>query len=93
MEFTPTNLLIFYFVAISIVTFITYGIDKYKAQKNKWRIKEFTLLLLAAIGGSLGAWCGMYFFHHKTKHLKFKYGVPAIIIIQLALAIWIYTSF
>ena len=71
------------------MTFFVYGIDKYKAKHDKWRIPEATLLLLAAIGGSVGAWCGMKVWHHKTMHKKFKYGVPAILILQIALALWI----
>lgn len=75
-----------YLGVINISTFIVYGIDKYKAKKSKWRIPEATLLWLAAAGGSLGAMLGMKVWHHKTLHKKFKYGVPAIIIAQLALA-------
>ena len=78
-----------YLIAVNIVTFFVYGIDKYKARHAKWRIPEATLLLLAAVGGSIGAWCGMKAWHHKTMHRKFKYGVPAIIILQVALAVWI----
>ena len=78
-----------YLLAVNAVTFIVYGIDKYKAKHAKWRISEATLLLLAAIGGSIGAWCGMKIWHHKTMHKKFKYGVPVIFLLQLALAVWI----
>ncbi len=65
-----------YLFAINVVTFVVYGIDKYKAKYAKWRISEATLLLLAIVGGSIGAWCGMKTWHHKTMHKKFKYGVP-----------------
>ena len=78
-----------YLLAVNALTFIVYGIDKYKAKHAKWRISEATLLLLAVIGGSIGAWCGMKVWHHKTMHKKFKYGVPVIFILQLALAVWI----
>ena len=71
---------------INIVTFIIYGIDKYKAKKGKWRIPENSLIGLAIIGGSIGAYIGMRVWHHKTMHLKFKYGIPLIIIIQLIAA-------
>ena len=81
-----------YLLAINAVTFIVYGIDKYKAKHDKWRISEATLLLLAVIGGSIGAWCGMNAWHHKTMHKKFKYGVPIIFILQVALAVWIITK-
>lgn len=79
-------ILIYYLAAATVVTFVAYGIDKWKARHGKWRIPEATLLLLAAVGGSLGAWAGMKVWHHKTLHKKFRYGVPAIIIIQLLLA-------
>lgn len=71
---------------INIVTFIIYGIDKYKAKKGKWRIPENSLIGLAIIGGSIGAYLGMRVWHHKTMHLKFKYGIPLIIVIQLIAA-------
>jgi len=67
-----------------------YGIDKLKAKKGLWRIPEVTLLMLAVIGGSIGAWCGMMVWRHKTKHLKFKFGVPAILFVQIALLIYVY---
>ena len=78
-----------YLLAVNAVTFIVYGIDKYKAKHAKWRISEATLLMLAVIGGSIGAWCGMKVWHHKTMHKKFKYGVPVILLLQVALAVWI----
>ena len=81
--------LLIYLLAVNAVTFIVYGIDKYKAKHAKWRISEATLLLLAVVGGSIGAWCGMKVWHHKTMHKKFKYGVPIIFILQVALAVWI----
>lgn len=81
---TISKLLIVYVAAVNVVAFVVYGVDKYKAQKAKWRIRESTLLLLAAIGGSAGAWLGMKIWHHKTRHAKFRYGVPAILLIQLA---------
>ena len=77
--------LLYYLIAINIVTFIVYGIDKVKAMKGKWRISEATLLILAAIGGSIGALLGMKVWHHKTMHKKFKYGLPLILLVQIAL--------
>lgn len=85
--------IICYLLAVNIVTFILYGIDKYKAKKGKWRISEATLLTMAAIGGSIGAWAGMRLWHHKTMHKKFKYGIPVIIIFQVALAVYLLTNF
>lgn len=79
------EVLLYYLIGINIVTFFVYGIDKWKARKSKWRISEATLLMLAVIGGSIGAWLGVKVWHHKTLHKKFKYGIPAIIIIQLIL--------
>ena len=84
---TFNSCLAYYLLAINAVAFIVYGIDKYKAKKAKWRIPEATLLLLAVLGGSIGAWMGMKVWHHKTMHKKFKYGIPAILLIQIAL-IW-----
>ena len=81
-----------YLLAINAVTFTVYGIDKYKAKHAKWRISEATLLLLAVVGGSIGAWCGMKVWHHKTMHKKFTYGVPVILLLQVALAVWIITK-
>ena len=81
-----TNQIIaYYLMAINIVTFFVYGIDKWKAKKSLWRIREASLLMLAILGGSIGAWLGMKVWHHKTLHKKFRYGIPAIIIIQLTL--------
>ena len=76
--------ILIYWGAINIVTFFLYGIDKWKAKRSNWRIKESTLLWWAAAGGSIGALLGMKAWHHKTLHAKFKYGVPAILIAQIA---------
>ena len=84
--------LAYYLLAINAVTFIVYGIDKYKAKKAKWRISEATLLLLAVLGGSIGAWIGMKVWHHKTMHKKFKYGIPAILLIQIALMAYLHMN-
>ena len=81
-----TNIVLIYLVAINIVTFFVYGIDKWKAKRSKWRIEESTLLWWAAAGGSIGALLGMKAWHHKTMHKKFKYGVPAILMAQIVIA-------
>lgn len=86
------NIILGYLLAINIASFFLYGIDKYKAKKGRWRISEATLLLMAVIGGSIGAWAGMRLWHHKTMHKKFKYGIPIIIIIQVALAVYLLTN-
>ena len=85
--------IICYLLAVNIATFFLYGIDKYKAKKGQWRISEVALLTMAAIGGSIGVWIGMRIWHHKTMHKKFKYGIPLIIIMQVALAVYLLTNF
>ena len=80
------NELLIYLAVINVATFFTYGLDKWKAKKSLWRIRESSLLMLAVLGGSIGAWLGMKVWHHKTMHKKFKYGVPLIILAQIALA-------
>ena len=82
---TTKQIIIIYLIVINVVTFFLYGIDKWKAKRSKWRIPEVTLLGLAVIGGSIGAWLGMKVWHHKTQHKKFKYGLPLILLAQIAL--------
>ena len=90
---TLHSYLAYYLLAINAVTFIVYGIDKYKAKKAKWRISEATLLLLAVLGGSIGAWIGMKVSStYKTMHKKFKYGIPAILLIQIALMAYLHMN-
>lgn len=74
---------------INVITFFMYGIDKLKAKKGSWRIPESTLLLLAIVGGSIGAWFGVKVWHHKTMHKKFKYGIPLIMAIQIGLCLYL----
>lgn len=83
------NIIIGYVITINVITLITYGIDKWKAKHNKWRIPEATLLMLAVIGGSIGALCAMKLFHHKTLHKKFYIGVPVILLLQIAIIAYI----
>jgi len=78
-------ILFVYLFVINVITFIVYGIDKYKAKHAKWRVPEATLLGLAVIGGSIGAWLGMKVWRHKTLHKKFRIGVPLILVAQIAL--------
>lgn len=77
---------------VNVVAFIVYGIDKYRARNGKWRIPEATLLMLAVVGGSVGAWLGMKAWHHKTRHGKFRYGVPAILLLQIVVATLLYVN-
>ena len=92
------NAMLYYLIVINVVTFLVYGIDKWrstsgrllptgrkKAKKGSWRISEATLLILAVIGGSIGALLGMKVWRHKTMHKKFKYGLPLILLAQIAL--------
>ena len=79
-----------YLLLINAAAFVLMLVDKRKALKNRWRIPERTLILSAALGGSIGALLGMYTFRHKTRHLKFTLGIPAILIAQISLTIWIF---
>lgn len=85
--FTIKNIII-YLISINLITFLAMYIDKKKAEKNKWRIQESTLLILALIGGSIGGICGMYKFRHKTKKARFYIGFPFILIIQIVILIY-----
>ena len=79
-----------FLLSVNVIAFFMYGIDKWKAKRDKWRTSEATLLWLAIVGGSIGAWLGMKVWHHKTMHKKFRYGLPLIIIVQIALVISAY---
>lgn len=83
----------YFLLIINILTFIVYGIDKWKAQNEKWRTPESTLLLLAFFGGSLGAMLGMLVWHHKTQHWFFRLGIPAFFFLQIVLGIWLLTHY
>ena len=82
-----TKILFIYLAIINVLTFCLYGIDKRRAIRSRWRISEATLLWMAVLGGSLGAWLGMRVWHHKTQHKKFRYGIPLIIIAQIAVVL------
>ena len=86
--FTWQNIVI-YLVIINLIGFLIMLVDKKKAQHSKWRIKENTLFLVAVLGGGIGTIAGMYTFRHKTQKAKFVFGFPAIIIIQILIAIMI----
>ena len=87
---TPELVLTIYLVCINLASFAVMGADKRRARREAWRIRERTLFLLAIVGGSVGAIAGMYAFHHKTRHWYFKWGLPATLIAQLALGIWLF---
>ena len=80
-----------YISVMSLVAFFAFGLDKYKAKAGKGRIPERTLFLLTFLGGGIGSFLGMKFFHHKTMHKQFVIGIPAIMVLQillLGLLIW-----
>ena len=78
-----------YLLLINAAAFLLMLVDKIKARKNRWRIPERTLIGSALLGGSVGALLGMYTFRHKTRHLKFTLGIPAILVAQIALAVFL----
>ena len=86
-------IIVFYLLMINITGFVVMGIDKQKAIKKRWRIRESTLFLIALIGGSLGSIVGMRVFHHKTKHWYFVCGMPLILILQIAIAVFLIQYF
>ena len=78
-----------YLITVNALGFLLMIVDKYKARKGLWRIRESTLIGVAAIGGSVGSLLGMYAVRHKTKHLKFTIGIPAILAVQIVLLCWL----
>ena len=81
--------MLIYLLLINAVGFGVMLYDKYLAKNNLWRIPEKTLLGIAAFGGSIGCWLGMYTVRHKTKHLKFTIGIPVILVVQILAAIFL----
>ena len=80
--------ILLYLALVNAVAFLLMLVDKIKAKKNLWRIRESTLILSAVLGGSIGALAGMYTFRHKTLHRKFTIGIPAILILQIAAVLY-----
>jgi len=72
-------------LVMNLAAFALMGIDKLKAKAGAWRIPEKTLFLVTALFGGLGGTLGMSFFRHKTRHWYFKFGFPALLVIQIAL--------
>ena len=83
------TILLVYLVLVNAAGLLFMFVDKQKAQRGQWRIPEATLMLTAAIGGSVGSLLGMYLFRHKTRHLKFTLGIPLILAAQSALALYL----
>ena len=82
-----------YLLLINALALVLMLADKIKAKNNLWRIPERTLMLSAALGGSVGALIGMFLFRHKTRHPKFTVGIPAILVVQLFIGFWIFSRF
>lgn len=78
------NYFIAYILIMNLLGIALMGIDKQKAKAHAWRIPEKTLFLVSLLGGSLGTWCGMYLFRHKTKHWYFVIGMPLIFVLHIA---------
>ncbi len=78
-----------YLTAISLAAFLLFGIDKWKAQRERWRIPEKTLWAFTLAGGAAGAFCGMLLFRHKTRHAAFKFGVPIVLFLQIASTVFL----
>ena len=93
LELLDLRYVVLYFFIINLIGFLAMGIDKYKAQRELWRIPEGTLITIALIGGSIGAIIGMKCFRHKTKKLKFSVGLPTILISEVFLVIYCIIKF
>jgi uncharacterized membrane protein YsdA (DUF1294 family) len=85
--------LILYFLTITLITFLVFAIDKKKAVNHEFRIPESVLFILSVIGGSVGALIGMYTLHHKNRKLKFRIGIPAILITEAALIFYFFHAY
>lgn len=87
---TITAILLIYLTGINLAGFIIMGVDKKRAIRGAWRISEASLFFTAFLGGSLGCILGMQHFRHKTKHWYFKYGMPAILMVQVLLFVLLF---
>ena len=79
-----------YLAIVNLAAFIAYGRDKRRARKKRWRIPELTLIMFAAIGGGIGSLCGMFFWHHKTRKLKFLFCVPCLLVLWIIAGVCIF---
>lgn len=82
-------IIICYLLIVNLLSFSLFGIDKRRACRHKYRISEATLFSVALLGGSIGAWAGMYAFRHKTAHWYFVIGIPLILVVQIVVTIWL----
>lgn len=87
------QMLAVYLLVMDLIAFVLMGIDKWKAKRGAWRISEKALLLSALLGGCLGGILGMQVFRHKTNHWYFRFGLPVILLLQMALAAWLVWKF
>lgn len=85
-----TGIILGYVLIMNLIGIVIMWMDKSRAKKGAWRIPEKTLFLVSILGGSIGTWAGMYLFRHKTKHWYFVVGMPLILVLQLAVAVFIY---
>lgn len=89
----PVQLLLFYLLCVNGAGFLLMGLDKRRAKRGQWRIPEKTLFLPPLLGGTPGAIAGMHVFHHKTKHWYFRFGLPALLVLQLVAVGWLWWKF
>ncbi len=89
MKIPLIKFIVVYLLCINFFAFLLMRIDKQRAIRHKWRISEKRLFLSALLGGSLGSMLGMYFFHHKTRHWYFKYGIPLLFLLQILFFLWL----
>ena len=87
------QLLLGYLLLVNLTAFVLMGLDKRRARRERWRIPEKTLFLPAVLGGSVGAIAGMYLFRHKTRHWYFRLGLPALLLLQVGLALFVLRRF
>ena len=87
------NMFMTYLILINFIAFVMFGVDKWKAVHEEYRLSERLLINTAVIGGSVGAIAGMLLFHHKTLHNKFRFGLPLILVVQLVLAVLVLMFF
>lgn len=82
-----------YLLIVNALGFLLMLEDKRRAKKNRWRIRERTLIGVAVIGGSIGSLAGMYVARHKTMHAKFFIGIPVILALQLMLGVYLFAKY
>jgi len=87
--FDPSTLILLWLVAFNVWNFSLMGYDKRQARRGGRRTPELTFFAVALLGGAVGGIAGMYTFRHKTRHWYFKWGLPAILVLQVALALWL----